>query len=301
MIIPLLGYYALFASALSINKLLLSSLSIWFFVALRRLVAGIMLFCYNVRTSPRLRFGHLRHDLGLIAGISVLTMFIPSILKAYGFQKLLSSKAALLGSLDPFITALYAYLLWGEQLTRTKLLGMLVAMSGIVILFVTTTPTEQVACACWSVSLPECAMILSLIISRYGWILARNLLRTNRYSSSEFNSLLMIISGFYALCASYLLGYCDFCSIPPTFNFALLFSYSVLIGEIAGYTIYGNLLKHHNIIFVSLAGLSIPLFVHLMGPLILGEPLSLLFFIELGLVFTGMYIFYRDDLNSLRI
>lgn len=298
MIIPLLGYYALFASALSINKLLLASLSVWFFVAIRRLTAGILLFAYNAHRSPRLRYGHMKHDIGLILGISVLTMFIPSVLKAYGFQHLISSKAALLGSIDPFITALYAYVLWGEKLTRNKLLGMLIAFSGIVILFVTTSPAEQLAGAWWRISLPELAMIGSLVISRYGWILARDLLKTDRYSSSEFNSLLMISSGAYALIMSLLLGYCDFCTIPLTPTFIGFFAYSVFFGEIAGYTIYGNLLKQYNITFISLAGVSIPLFVHLFGPIILGEHLSLLFFVELGLVFLGMYIFYRDDLKK---
>jgi drug/metabolite transporter (DMT)-like permease len=103
----------------------------------------------------------------------------------------------------------------------------------------------------------------------------------------------MIVSGLYALLGTYILGICDFCTIPFTSGFASLFAYSVFFGEIAGYTIYGNLLKKYNITILSLAGLSIPLFVHLLGPFILGEPLSPVFFIALGLVSCGMYIFYR--------
>lgn len=299
MITLLLGYYALFASALSVNKLILFSLSTWFFVAIRRLTAGIILFSYITITSKseRLKLRYIQKDILVILYISILTMFVPSILKAYSFQNLVSSKAALLGSLDPFVTAFYAYLLWQEKLTTKQIVGMLVAFAGVIVLMSSTNPIEMAAGEWGIISLPELAMIGSLIISRYGWILARDMLKTERYSSSELNSLIMIVSGLYALLAAYLLGICDFCTIPLTSGFAVLFAYSVFFGEIAGYTVYGNLLKKYNITLLSLAGLTIPLFVHLLGPLILGEPLSPVFFVALGLVACGMYIFYRDQIK----
>lgn len=294
MMTSLLLYYALFASALSVNKILLSFISLWFFVALRRLVAGILLFIYHFLYSPRMRFSYIRQDLLKILSISVLTMFVPSILKAYGFKYLVSSKAALLGSLDPLITAVYAYALWGERLTLTKMIGMIISFIGIFILLASTASPETLFSGMSIISLPELAMVGSLIISRYGWILARDVLKSERYSPSELSSLIMITSGIYALIAAYFLNECDFCKIPPTPQVTLLFAYSIFFGEIIGYTIYGNLLKKHNITFISLSGLSIPLFVHLYGPLLLGEPLSLTFFMAFGFFAVGMYIFYYD-------
>lgn len=302
MITLILGYYALFASALSVNKVILFSLSTWFFVGIRRLVAGIILFTYITITSKseRLKLRYIRDDIAIILYISILTMFIPSILKAYSFQNLVSSKAALLGSLDPFVTAIYAYCLWGEKINKTQLLGMLVALGGVLVLMTSSSPTEF-AQGEWGIfSLPEIAMIASLIINRYGWILARDLLKAERYSSSEFNSLIMIVSGVYALIASYLLGICDFCTIPLTSKFIALFAYSIFFGEIAGYTIYGNLLKKYNLTLLSLLGLSIPLFVQFFGPFLLNEPLSPIFFIAFGLVSCGMYIFYYDSKKKSR-
>lgn len=290
----LLLYYALFASALSVNKMLLSFVSLWFFVALRRLTAGIILFIYHVFTSPRMHFNYIRQDAVKILGISVLTMFVPSILKAYGFKYLVSSKAALLGSLDPLITAVYAYLLWGEKLTLTKMIGMMLSFFGIFILLATGSSTETLFGGISIVSWPELAIIGSLIISRYGWILARDVLKSERYSSSELSSLIMITSGMYALIAAYFLHEYNFYALPITSHTTLLFAYSVIFGEIIGYTIYGNLLKKHNITLISLSGLSIPLFVHLYGPFLLNEPLSVTFFVAFGFFALGMYIFYRD-------
>lgn len=297
--ILLLGYYALFASALSINKFILQHyLSLWFFVALRRLIAGFSLFVYHCFTSSHMRPNYIKHDLIKIVGISVMTMFIPSLLKAYSFKYLISSKAALLGSLDPFITAFYAYFLWGERLTLIKFMGMSISFSGIFVLLLSTSSTDNILGGLGMFSQPELAMIASLVMSRYGWILARNILKTERYSSSELNSLIMISSGLFALIGAIIMGTCDFHTIPMTLDFVGYFAYSVIFGEIIGYTIYGNLLKKYNIVYLSLAGLSIPLFVYLFGPILLGEPLSPIFFSAFLLFAIGMYIFYWDDIKK---
>jgi drug/metabolite transporter (DMT)-like permease len=61
-----------------------------------------------------------------------------------------------------------------------------------------------------------------------------------------------------------------------------------------GYNIFGWLLKKYPITFISLGGISVPLFVHLYGPFILGEPLSLSFFGALALVALGTTLFVRS-------
>lgn len=298
MIIQILGGYALFASAMSLNKLVLAWLAPAFFVGIRRMTSGLILFSYKAWTSPRLRFCNIRSDILTITAISLMTMCIPSILKAYSFKYLISSKAALIGSLDPFVTALYAYLLWGEKLTHKKLTGMLVAFSGILFLIIHTTSVEEVL-GSWSiVSLPELAAFGSVVMSRLGWIIARRVLKSERYTPSELNSMNMVISGTLALVGTYLAGTCDFCTIPPTAAFIGLFSYAVFIGDILCYNIYGYLLKKYNITLLSLCGLSIPLFVHLYGPFIHGEPITAHFFISLAIVAAGTYIFYRDELKT---
>lgn len=298
MIIEIFGGFALFASAMSLNKLVLAWLSPGFFVGIRRLTSGILLFGYESRTSLRLRASYLRPDIVKLVAISLMTMCLPSILKAYGFKYLVSSKAALIGSLDPFITALYAYLLWGERLSFKKIIGMLIAFSGIVFLITSSSSIESSLGEWWIISLPEFAMFASMAMSRLGWIMARQLLRAERYTPSELNSINMLMSGVFALSLTYLFDVCDFCTIPPTTQFLALFGYSVLVGDILCYNIYGYFLKKYDIILLSLCGLSTPLFVHLLGPLLHHEPITLHFFISLGLVTAGTYIFYRNKPKS---
>lgn len=294
--IEIFAGFALFASAITSNKLLLSQLSPTFFVALRMLCAGSLIFLIN----------WIRHGVHVpkitkyifpIFLIGALTTFIPSILKAYALKNMISSKTALIGSLDPFVTAIYAYFLWAERLSIKKIIGMIIGFSGIAILLISTSPLEEFLGSWMFISLPELAAFVSMVISRYGWIRARDILKQEQFSPSELNSFIMLIGGTYALISAYFSGTCDWCSIPTTFSFWGLFGYTVIVGNIAGYTIYAYLLKKHNMTLVSFCGLSVSLFVHLYGPLILGESLSSIFFISLAVVAFGMYLFYYDEFH----
>ena len=53
--------------------------------------------------------------------------------------------------------------------------------------------------------------------------------------------------------------------------------YTIVIGNVIGYTMYAHFLKRHTATFVSLAGFSVPLYVYLFSNILLGEPLSLNF------------------------
>ncbi len=278
--------YAFFASAISVNKLILFSLPPALFVALRMLCSGLVLLIFHRKTTKKEKVRADMRDLLLIAA---LTTFIPSCLKAFGMQSLNSSHATLLGSLDPFVTAIYAYFLWGETINVKQASGMIIAFLGILYLITITNPTTTLS-ARW-LSLPELATLTSMIISRYGWIRAQRILKSERYSPSQLNGILMTMSGIYALALSGLLEPWTHIQWPTTYQFYGVLTYAIFVGNILGYSIYGALLKKYPITLLSLCGLSVPLFVHLFGPLIVGEALSANFFIALILVVCGTWFF----------
>src|SRR5581483_2603036 len=111
MLILIFLSYAFIASGISTNKVLLHYLPPTLFVGMRMLLAGLVLLAFIYRSSERMRWRYIKHDIVLLTLIAGLTTFIPSVLKAYALKNMFSGKVALLGSLDPFITALYAYLL----------------------------------------------------------------------------------------------------------------------------------------------------------------------------------------------
>jgi drug/metabolite transporter (DMT)-like permease len=298
MFIDILGF-ALLASGITTNKILLASLPVMYFVALRMLVAGSLMVGYHWWFYG-FKNENLKKDLVWILLISLATSFINSSLKAFALKHMPSAKAAFLGALDPFITAIYAYFLWNERLSWNKILGICIGFSGALLLLMTTSQSEELYKSIFIFSLPELSMIAAVAISRFGWIQASELLKAKRYTPAELNGMMQLIGGIYALFSALYLGQFVDYSLPTTTQWWALFAYTVIVGNIIALTLYAHILKRYSVTFVSLAGLTIPLFVQLYAPIALGEPISLIFFVSLGITFLGMYVFYRDEVYAMR-
>lgn len=319
--------FAFMASSTVANKYALSVLTPSLMVGLRMLCAGIILTLFYRRKSHRLSFAYFKDDLLVLIGISLLTMLVPALFKAYALKNMLSSKAAFLSSLDPFVTALYAYFFWQEHLTKKKVIGIVLGFTGTFILLLSSSITEQSLMA-WSVfSYPEIAAILAMAIGRLGWMFVQQLLRKERYTAPELNGLLMTMSGILVFVLPYLIasmvalaGLIPFIArFVPVYSFAdaggilkttinaqtnvamIIYAivHTIIIGNVIGYTMYAGFLKRHSATFVSLAGFSVPLYVYLFGALLLGEPLSLNFLAASCVTFIGLLIFYQDEINRM--
>jgi len=283
--------YFLLASSFSANKVLLGWLPPIFFVGIRMLCAGLIMIAVHYRNNKRLKFSYFKRDLLTIIGIALFTTYFPSLLKAYGLKGLPSSKAALIGSCDPFVTALYAYILWKEKLTLKQFLGITVGFLGVMLLMASGSLSEASLHAWFIFSWPELAALGAVVVGRYGWILVRSLLKKERYKPTEINGLSMVVSGFLALGTSALIDPISSISIPSWTQFVILFGYTIVAGNIVGYGLYAYCLKKYSLTFISLAGFSIPLFVTLLGWLFLGEKLTLLFGVSIFIIFVGLLLF----------
>jgi drug/metabolite transporter (DMT)-like permease len=296
-------------------------------VGLRMLGAGIILFSYYYHRTHRLKFSYFKHDIIILLGISLLTMLIPALFKAYALKNMLASKAAFFASLDPFVTALLAYLFWGEHLTKKKVIGIILGFTGTLILLVSSSTQENLLMAWSIISFPEISALLAMTIGRIGWMFVQQLLKKERYTAGELNGLLMSISGALAFIVPFLwatlvflLGIVPFLnrympmysyqdateflhlntsSTTHLFWIGFAVVYTIIIGNVLGYTMYGNFLKHHSATFVSLAGFSVPLYVYLFSNILLGEPLSLNFIYASCVTFIGLLIFYQDEINKI--
>lgn len=320
--------FAFLASATVANKYALSVLSLSLMVGLRMLGAGIILLIYNRQKNNRLSFAYIKQDLFALVGIALLTMLLPSLFKAYALKYMFASKASFFGSLDPFVTAVYAYFLFSERLSKKKILGIIIGFTGTLVLILSRPPaSEQELMAWWVFSYPEIAALLAMAIGRLGWLFVQQLIRKERYTAPEVNGLLMTISGilafimpfisagiitllsFVPLINHYLPSYTflDAASllhlnITPETNLSIIVYaviYTIVVGNVIGYTMYAGFLRHHSATFISLAGFSVPLYISLFSALLLNEPLTLSFLIASCITFTGLLIFYQDDINKI--
>lgn len=317
--------FAFLASATMANKYALYSLTPTFMVALRMLGAGLILFFYYRKNTHRLSFSYFKKDIPLLVGISLLTLFIPSVCKAYALQNMLASKASFFGSLDPFVTAIYAYLFFREKLSFKKLIGIGLGFTGMMVILISRAPSSEQALKAFSVfSYPEIAALVAMAVGRLGWMFVQRLIRNERYTGAELNGLLMTLSGIIALvipflgaAASWIIGLfvpawapayhlsdaLNIFSLNPESEYGIIalfifIAYTILVGNVVGYTMYANFLKTHSITFISLAGFSVPLYTYLFDA-ILGNPISPMFLVAAAITFTGLIIFYQDEINRI--
>lgn len=290
--------FGLLASAISVNKVILQSVPLIFFVGLRMFLAGVILCGLFYKKSPRLTLTNIRRDAGILIWIALCTTFFPSLLKAFGLKYLVSSKAAFIGALDPFVTAIYSYALWAERLSPRKIIGIALGFIGTILLCIPQDTIEKTMISFLIFSLPELAAFGAVAIGRYGWISAQRVLRQDRYSPPELNGLIMTISGVIGLTTSCLVDQFDLTYFPTTITFLSLLAYTVIIGNVVAYTMYAHFLKAYSANFVSLAGFSVPIFVSIYGLLFLGEKITPMLVISSSIIFVGVFIFYQDEIKK---
>lgn len=283
--------FALLASAITTNKLLLNPLPPILFVGIRMLIAGIILLALNWFQGKKIHWPVIKQDLPILLLITLCTTYIPAICKSIALKYMTSSKAAFFGSLDPFITALYSYFIFKEKLTIYNCLGIAIAIIGSTILITGDAQLTDATILVSTFSTPQIAAFLAIAIGRYGWILIQMLLKKNHYTPIQINGITMLGSGVISLVTSLMFEQYSQIYIDNYSYFILLMLYTILIGNVFSLTLYASLLKTYSATFLSLAGFLVPFFVYVYGLIFLGEPISMHFLIALGLTFIGLLIF----------
>lgn len=299
--------YAFLASAITANKFLLGTITPSVVVCARMLGGGLILMGYLLaQRSPQLHWRYLKQDWLSLFKIIFFTTIIPSLLKAYALKNMISAKAALLGSLDPFITAFYAYTMHGHTVKAIQWVGMLLGFAGVVLVIVAPAYTAE-GIAVWGViSWPEIAALSAHAIGRYGWMLIQKLLHQHRYGSAELMAISMFSSGVLlggALGIAWLWDPVIGISLKRLFepSAGIIALYTIIAGNVVGYTLYTSTLRYHSATLISLAGFTIPIFVGIFGFIVLGEPIVLSMVFAAILMFIGLTVFYRNELKSLLV
>lgn len=294
--------YALLATGIVANKYILHSISPDLFVGIRMFVAGLILFVGSlIREGKRFRWSYIRVDLPSLLFISLCTTLLPSLTKAFALKYMTASKTALLGSIDPFVTAVYAYILWQEKLSIKQVIGMMVGLLGVITAIISTSSTELAWGEFLYLSYPELAALGSVIISRYGWILVQMLLKKDRYRPAEINSITMLVSGALALGIAWWTGASIVVAPQERISFVALCAYTIIMGNLCGYTLYSYCLRRHRATWMSFSGFLVPVFVISLSRWLMHEELSWPLVGAAGLLFAGLCIFYYDELKKSRL
>lgn len=307
--------FALLASAISVNKIILFTMTPSLLVAIRMFFGSLILFFYNYLSGQKLLWSQIRNYLILLLVVTVCTTYLPSTLKAYGLKEMVSSKAAFLGALDPFITPVFGYFFFAEKLTLKKVLGIFLGFIGASILIISKSGQDELKAFAFF-SYPEIAYLLAIIISRFGWTLIQKSLKQKLYTPAQINAITMLISGIFSFATTIffydftigslsnapftILKLVPFKYISSEIVLIFFIFYTILVGNVLSYTFYAHVLKQYSANFVAIVGFSIPIYVHFYGWLFLSEQLSLEFFVSCAITFLGLLIFFREEKKFLQ-
>lgn len=230
--------------------------------------------------------------------LSVFNIYLTNAFEFWGLKQIPSYKTCFLYSLSPFLSALLSYFIFSEILGWKKWLGLALGMIGFVPMFMPDNASSETFSELLTFSLPELSVALAAICSVYGWILLRQLTKDHQASPLLANGLSMLIGGAFALINS--LAVENWNPIPVTEMTPFLLSAGalIIISNLLAYNLYGYLLRSYSATFMSFAGFTTPVFAAFFGWYFLNETITWSFIGSASLVFTGLIIFYQEELSE---
>lgn len=255
-------------------------------------IAGIIIFLYALKkhiikiTYPNIKF---------FIYLAIFNIYLNSIFEIWGLNNMSSSKACMIYSISPFLTALIAFIMLNEKLTKKKIIGLIIGISGLIPLINVKTIDEFKIDTISFFSLSEISLILSVIFSVLGWVYLKKII-TLGYSHITANSISMLIGGILTLFHSYTSG--EIWNPLPIINYKNFFYYTIItcvISNIICYNLFGYLLKYFSATFMTFAGLITPFFASFFGFIFLKEAITINFFISIIIFFLGLMIFYKEE------
>lgn len=291
----------LFATSFPFAKYLLGFASPMFVSGIRMAISGALLLGYQYFV-PSNKIRIKKEHIFMLVQIIVLGMYMTYGLRLYAARELPVWKTSFFYNLSPFISALYAYLIFGEKLSSRQWFGLVVGLLGMVPMLISSGSALS-ACAAWTdffcVSYYELFLIASVSLHCYSWILIQKLVRNHEYTPAMVNGIAMFCGGALSLLTSYFLEGIVTIANPQGFFTAL--GSTVLIGNIICHNLYATLLKKYSATFMSFTSFLSPLFAALYGWAFFQESITWHFYVSSIVVLCGLYIFYRDELRKKRI
>lgn len=279
-----------------ITKFAVSTAPSFFLVTWRMLVSGIVTFgAYGIWKGVQLRL--TRFDWALITALGLTNMVGKSTLNFWAIQFVSSSKANFINSLNPFVSAFFAYLIFKEEFSVQKYIGLFIGLLGFVYYFRVENGAELHSFILW-LSWPEIALLGAVFCNSISFILIRYLSKERKVNALLFNSLSMLVGSLVCVPVLY-----SFVPNPhiyegKVYDFIFLFILLMLDFVVTLQLKAHNLTKFRVTFMTFTASCMVPLIGKILDYYIVGKPITQDFFIAYSIVFVGLYIFYREELKQ---
>lgn len=286
--------YAVLASTFIFAKKAVSLANPCFLVGVRMIIAGLLLLGYYwlfYRKHLRIK----RADWWLFFKVSLFHIYIAFIFDLWSLQYISALKSTLIFSSTPFVAAVLSYFLLAERLSIKKIIGVVVGIGGLVPVVMIQASGEGVAQELTRISLPEIVLFGAVLSGAYAWFLVKRLMDRG-YSFGVINGVAMLVGGIMSLATAGIVeGFAH--PVRDLYPFMGWLVLLILAANIIFYNLYGYLLqKNYSITFITFAGWLCPCFATLYEWLFMDGTITWHYFVSLGLVSLGLFIFYQEEL-----
>ncbi|NGQ97181.1 DMT family transporter [Brevibacillus sp. SYP-B805] len=225
-----------------------------------------------------------RQDLLLIAGVALSMITLHQITLAWGLQYTSAGTGSLILGLNPLSTALLAMIFLGEEMTRRKVLGVLMGFGGVLI--VVTSGSGGVELNGWG----DLIMFVSMLMYVIGGLLVRKL--TTRGVP------VLIVTGYSHALAALLLWFISVIIYPAT-TFAAIdtrpFTWLVIVASGGVSTGLGSIGWNYGIRQLGASRTAVflngmPLASLIFSAVLLGEELKWVHALAFALVVLGVFL-----------
>lgn len=296
--LQVLFLYALFSTVYPLGKIAFNGLiEPIFFTALSLLFASVVLgSIYVVRPHAPLVIN--RQFIFLLCALTLCNIYLTNVCEHWGLQYLTATKTSFMYNLSPFFSALLSFVFLQEKVSCKKIVGMIIGFVGFIPYFLEKSCSEgSVAVQCFLFPWPEVALMVAAVATVVGWISMRKIVQLG-YSPLAANAISMFIGSLLMMPTSYVIG--ESWHPFPVYNVAHALPIIIVtscISYITAYNLYGFLLERYTATFLTVAGLSAPLWTALFGWLLLGETIGLNFVVSMVIVILGIIIFHQEEIK----
>lgn len=302
--IQIMLLYALYGIVFIFSKQALLFSTPVFMTGARMLTAGVCSYVlYRIFCKPIAWATMTRHYIWYIFLLGLFNVYLTNANEAWSLQYLSAGKVAFIYNLSPFFSLFFSWYMFNEQITWKKILGIFIACASIAPLLVQDTALDIVdnSFKFGFISFAEFMMIVAAAATAYGWVIMKYLMsQRSDFSSYFLNGISLVIGGAMCFMQAY------FCESQPYIleghvgDFVWYMVVMMFLQNLVAYNFNAYLLTMHSATLVILFSFVMPIITALLGYVMLGEPLSIQFFICSVGVAIGLLIFYQQELADER-
>ena len=290
----------LYSTIFVIGKFALKISQPIFLTAIRMIGAGII--SYGIH-----RFFHRSPQFRLLTKNDWIVLFVMAFFNVYmtnagefwSLQYLSAGKTAFIYNFSPFFALIFSAMLFSEKVTTKKLLGMSI---GFIALIPILLGKEDIVDTTYHffgyISIAEIVMVGAAMATSLGWVIMEHFVKKNKFTTYFLNGSSMFLGGIMCLVHSCLFESRPFITDDRYSNFAFYAIIIMLIQNVGAYNLHTYLLKYYSATWLTLSSFTMPLLTIFISYIVLGEPLTISFFICSALVALGLFIFCLDDLQE---